>query len=454
MSELTHDLPEGVFEWIEEAASGKITHLHRHVARREAWVVDVTRPDGSVLEAFLRLQRGGGNVDPRRLERETRITQALGETDIPVTDVLAWNPDLRTTLFSRDPGSADIDKLEDSVRQRAIMVDFMRAVARMHRLALDDLKLDDIMGPRPTSAEEAALGEVDVVVNQWKEFLDGYVDPLTTYGIDWLRRFVPKEVTRVSLVQGDTGPVNFMFQGDRVSAIIDWETAHWGDPMEDLGNIMVREFYNPCGGLSGLFELWSEEAGVPYSRFGARYYAVHQNVRGMIPIHNVCVNAHARESVAAYLCYRYVGDRATCEVLAAAMEVEIERPEMPESEGEPDVLADAAIYAQDHDVAPVVADPFAKTRVRDVKILVACMDRKRRYGPALEAIECDELGALLGARPSSLGEGLEALDGAIRERRLEDPPLIQYLTRHAYRDEWLYAPAVALYPDRFWAAID
>jgi aminoglycoside phosphotransferase (APT) family kinase protein len=357
MSELTHDLPEGVFEWIEQAGEGKVTHLHRHVARREAWVVDVTRPDGSVLEAFLRLQRGGGNVDPRRLERETRITQALGRTDIPVTDVLAWNPDLCTTLFSRDPGSADIDKLEDANQQRAIMVDFMRAVARMHRLALDDLGLDDIMGPRPVTAEETALGEVDVVVGQWKHFLDGYIDPLTTYGIDWLRRFVPKEVARVSLVQGDTGPVNFMFQGNKVSAIIDWETAHWGDPMEDLGNIMVREFYNPCGGLSGLFELWAEEAGVPYSRFGAQYYAVHQNVRGMIPIHNVCLNAHARESVAAYLCYRYVGDRATCEVLAAAMEVEVERPEMPEDEGEPDVLADAAIYAQDHDVAPQVATP-------------------------------------------------------------------------------------------------
>ena len=119
-------------------------------------------------------------------------------------------------------------------------------------------------------------------------FLDGYVDPLTTYGLDWLRRFAPKEVARVSLVQGDTGPVNFMFQGDRVSAVIDWELGHWGDPMEDLGNIVVREMFNPCGGLEGLFRLYEQESGIPYSRFAAQYYAVHQNVRGMIPIHAVC----------------------------------------------------------------------------------------------------------------------------------------------------------------------
>ena len=193
---------------------------------------------------------------------------------------------------------------------------------------------------------------------------------------------------------------------------------------------------------------------MPYSRFGAQYYAVHQNVRGMIPIHHVCINAHARESVAAYLCYRYLGDRATCEVLADAMEVEIERPEMPEDAGAPDVLADSALYAQEHDVAPHVEDPFAQSRVRDVKTLISCMDRKRRYGPTLAEIECEELGELLGARPPSVEEGFERLDAAIREHRLEDPPLIQYLARHAYRDEWLYAPAVALYPNRRWADID
>ena len=114
-------------EWIEEVGGGEVTHLHRHVARREAWVVDVTRPDGSVFEAFLRLQRDPAGVDPRRLERETRITQALERTDIPVTPVYGWNADLRATLFARDPGRSDIDKLEDATEQRAIMEDFMRS---------------------------------------------------------------------------------------------------------------------------------------------------------------------------------------------------------------------------------------------------------------------------------------------------------------------------------------
>ena len=131
MTELSHDLPTGMLEWIEEVGGGRVTHLHRHVARREAWVVDVTRPDGSVLNGFLRLQREAGGVDPRRLERETRIVQALGPTDVPVTAVHGWNPDLRATLFERDLGRSDIDALDDPKQQRAVMEDFIRVVARL-----------------------------------------------------------------------------------------------------------------------------------------------------------------------------------------------------------------------------------------------------------------------------------------------------------------------------------
>ena len=55
MTEIEHDLPEELVEWIAKVGQGEITHIHRHVARREAWVVDVTRKDGSVLNGFLRL---------------------------------------------------------------------------------------------------------------------------------------------------------------------------------------------------------------------------------------------------------------------------------------------------------------------------------------------------------------------------------------------------------------
>jgi hypothetical protein len=55
--EFTHDLPDGVTDWVASVAGGDVTRLERHVARREAWVVDVRCTDGTVLEGFLRIDR-------------------------------------------------------------------------------------------------------------------------------------------------------------------------------------------------------------------------------------------------------------------------------------------------------------------------------------------------------------------------------------------------------------
>ena len=41
--EFKHDLPEGITDWVAKTGKGEITRLDRHVARREAWVVDVTQ---------------------------------------------------------------------------------------------------------------------------------------------------------------------------------------------------------------------------------------------------------------------------------------------------------------------------------------------------------------------------------------------------------------------------
>ena len=455
---LEHDLPDGTVEWIAAVGGGEITRLERHVARREAWVVDVTRPDGSVLEGFLRLDRHDVPANSSTsLVRETKVIQALADTDIPVPIVHGRNDELRATLFERVRGRSDIDKIDDPVQQRAVMEDFIRVIARMHTLDLDELGLAEHMPYLPTTPAEAALNDVDLALEQWKGFLDTYTEPLITYGVSWLRRHAPTELARLSLVQGDTGPVNFMFDGNEVSAIIDLEWAHYGDPLEDIGNICVREFWNPSGGLTGLFHLYEAESGIPYTRFAAQYYRVQQNVRGMIPIHYVSEHAHPRESLAWYLCYRYLGDRATCESLADAAGLTVPRPTMPDDEGDDDVVAKAAAYSLERDVVPKLTDAFAASRASDAARLVRIMDRRRRYGAALDAIECDELGAILGTRPATASDGLTALDALIAAGDLDDDTdaaVITYLLRRAYRNEWLYEPAVSLYPERTWSELD
>ncbi len=444
------DLPAGITPWLRELCGGEITRLERHTARREAWVVDLRDRNGAMVEGFLRLERTAVPGDPWSLARETRIVEILYPTPVPVPRVLGRNAALACTLFERVPGRADLQNAPPQ-QQRGVLEHFFDLVADLH--TLDIGIFPEAQFPRPAGARDCALREMDLVRRRWSGFLAGHQDPLVTYGIDWLERHAPSTVQRVSFVQGDTGPVNFLFEDDRVTAIIDWEWGHLGDPMEDLGNISVREFWNPSGGFAGLFERYQQRCGLAVDLQAVRYYRVQQNMRGMIPIAERTLTAHPREPLAWYLAYRYIGDRATLEAIAEYMGVTIARPQMPHDAGASDPLAAAADWAIEHDVASAVGSPFARARAAEVAILIRCMERVSRLGSEIERIDLDELSTLLGERVHDPRRGNASLEAAIRSRRLDDRAVIQFLGRRAYRLEWLYAPVSALYPNRQWAPL-
>lgn len=453
MAETASTLPPPVLEWVAEQGNGRISRLERHVARREAWIIDITSGSGEVLVGFLRIDRNPRASDHISLRREADICKALRPLGIPVPALIAWNEEHHAALFSREPGRADVDALEDVTQQRRVMEDFIDIIARLHNLDPEELELDGKLGDKPTSAAECALDDVDRQLQQFDSFLSQYTDPLITYAVQWLRRHAPESVARISLVQGDTGPVNFMFEGDKVTAVVDWEWGHWGDPMEDLGNVCVREFWNPSGGLKGLFQRYQAASGIPYNRFAAQYYRIQQNVRGMIPIHVACHYMPEGQSLAWYLCYRYIGDRSTCEALADAMGISIEKPQFPE-EIAPGNFAKAIGNHLRTDIEPALSSKFAQSRAADIAILVECMERVHHYGELLQAQECAEVSALLGQPLSDYTQAMSALNTAIIDGKLSDEDVIPYLARRAYRDEWLHWPVTRLYPDRQWSPLD
>ncbi len=451
---VTSGLPAAMLDWVAEVAGGPVVRAERHVARREAWVVDAQRPDGSLLEGFLRLEREPKPGNPWSLEKETSIVTALGSTAVPVAAVHGWNPDLTCALFQRVSGTGEIAAAATGDRRR-IMEQFVDAIAAMHRLDLDALGLPQLPGlRRPSSARECALAEVDAIVATWSGFLASYTDPLITYGLDWLRRFAPEQVSRVSLLQGDTGPGNFMFDGDRLTAIVDFEWGHFGDPLEDLGNMCVREFWTPSGCLDAdVLHRYEKASGIPVDLATVRYYRVQQNVRGMIPIHAATRYAGAQEPLAWYLAYQYVGDRATCDAIAESMGIALHAPQLPE-ESEPGVLAQAVEHALATEVLPSVDDAFARSRLADAQRMAACVDRLRRFDGRIADLERDAIGELLGKRPETVQEGVAAVAGLIAAGGFDDGEVLPYLAGRCRRLEWLYAPACALYPDRDWATLD
>ena len=53
----------------------------------------------------------------------------------------------------------------------------------------------------------------------------------------WLLDHLPIVDERPALLHGDIGFHNFLFDGNRLSAVLDWEFCHIGDPAEDLAYV-------------------------------------------------------------------------------------------------------------------------------------------------------------------------------------------------------------------------
>jgi aminoglycoside phosphotransferase (APT) family kinase protein len=101
-----------------------------------------------------------------------------------------------------------------------------------------------------SKADPKALGLVgvmrDVAPNEaWRRELDyweGVIDedelepqPVMRAVIRWLRANPPPPAQKISVVHGDYRTGNFLYDASgEIHAILDWEMAHLGDPLEDL----------------------------------------------------------------------------------------------------------------------------------------------------------------------------------------------------------------------------
>ena len=136
-------LPDTLLQWVATLGKGVVGRVERHVARREAWLVDVERSIGPPLEGFLRIDRAPRKGSHVSLRREALICAALRPRGIPVPALLGWNEEHHAALFSREPGRADIHDLKDVRQQRRVMEDFIDIIARLHQLKPETLGLKD-----------------------------------------------------------------------------------------------------------------------------------------------------------------------------------------------------------------------------------------------------------------------------------------------------------------------
>ena len=225
--------------------------------------------------------------DCHRIELEYALIRAVHERGFPAPDAL-W-VDTRHTLLPggdflvmrRAPGAAGGSVFTAAGAIPADLVQtLVKILVRLHQL--------------PPMPELNALSE-SLNAEVWKLPLDHCVrryienfqilfdrephlpSPALTSLFGWLVQNVPAMQGSPVLLHGDIGFHNFLFDDGRLSAVLDWEFGHLGDPAEDLAYAC-----NTLGSALDVKELLTEyqrAGGVPVSAERIRFFRVWGHVR-------------------------------------------------------------------------------------------------------------------------------------------------------------------------------
>lgn len=105
--------------------------------------------------------------------------------------------------------------------------------------------------------------------------------PVFEYAFRWLAQGSP-EMQRETVVHGDFRNGNLLINEQGISAVLDWELAHIGDPMEDLGWLCVNSWRfgqrdRPVGGFGRreqLYQAYERASGHGVSADRVHYWEV------------------------------------------------------------------------------------------------------------------------------------------------------------------------------------
>lgn len=244
---------------------------------------------GEALDLILRIGDPRGLLAPYRAEPEYRALDALqGLAALPVPRVFAFSDDPSIIgapflITGRVDGDTPMPwkgaaEARNEARNESLGRDFVDGLAALHGVDWRGSALRRLWGvvDPSTVAREQTL-------HWWRHagFADGAPDapPQMYYAMRWLLRHAPV-AQRVVIVHGDYRVGNFLQKDGRITAVLDWELVHAGDPHEDLAWAALRVFSGGTGRVGGImdreafFERYARQTGLTPDPAVLRYYEV------------------------------------------------------------------------------------------------------------------------------------------------------------------------------------
>jgi aminoglycoside phosphotransferase (APT) family kinase protein len=147
-----------------------------------------------------------------------------------------------------------------------------QALARIHAIEVTD-RLREVLH---------SVAPEDLVQETWEAYITLETpQPMIDFTAQWLLRNLPAQ-SDSTLVHGDFRNGNLMVAEQGITAVLDWELCHLGDPMRDLGWLCVNSWRFgrrdlPVGGFGTVDELvagYEAQAGTCIDRDALHFWEV------------------------------------------------------------------------------------------------------------------------------------------------------------------------------------
>jgi aminoglycoside phosphotransferase (APT) family kinase protein len=444
-------LPAEVTAWIEQRCGGRIVEVERQVRWRPHHFVTLERPGGERVTVVVRAERPplAQASSPTDIAREAQVLEALQGRGLKVPGFLGFHPQHRILLMSHVRGVSDFAKAADDATRHRLMCGYFEQLAALHRIDLGSRQLASLKAP--ASPHEAAFGGMYGYLESL--YLAGKAelppDPLLELAHWWAHAHPPAGERELRLLQGDTGPGQFMFEGDQVTALIDWELAEIGDAMKDLAIVRIRNMLYPTGSLRRPLAHYEQASGRPIDWRALSFFSVLQllglsmggaaSVRrpdARIPdmVQRIGWDASFRRGLAEALAEAVgVADQSVAWANSG------DAPLSDESQGAR--LAGFLADQLELNCLPLAADEAGREALANALATARALRREAELGAKALADDLDDMAGVLGARPADRPDGLAQLSALVRARpgeRLAE--LAALFVRIERRREHLLAP--------------
>ena len=227
-------------------------------ASQETWSFDILT--GANARPLVLRRAPAGYRAPFRsvgIETEAQLMQCAGKAGVPsprVLHVLQPADELgQGFLMDRVAGETIPRKiLRDASfaeTRPKLARELGMILARLHAIDTADL---------PALRAVTAQSEIEELYAAYAQ--DRWPRPVFELAFRWLNRHAPGPPEPMTLVHGDFRNGNLIVGAEGIRAVLDWELAHLGDPMEDLGWLCVNSWRfgnidKPVGGFGQIAEM-------------------------------------------------------------------------------------------------------------------------------------------------------------------------------------------------------